>query len=179
MMGASLRKLVLVGLPGSGKSTLGKQLSLKLQCPFYDLDSLIEEKIGYTIARFFKDEGEAAFRSLENRILLDVLNKEEKFILSTGGGAPCFHSNMEMINSQSIAIYIDVPIEILVERLTKNRGGQRPMFWGLSGTEVREKILALKSNREIFYNQAKIKLSGSNITTELILMNLEQEGFKN
>jgi len=168
-MEANRGKIVLIGLPGSGKSTLGKQLSLNLQCPFYDLDGLIVEEIGYSIARFFKEQGEASFRALESQILKRVVEKSGEFILSTGGGAPCFHDNMKMINKHSTAIYIDVPKEVLVKRLMKNGGGQRPMFYGLSEAEVMKKLSDLKSERENFYNQAKIKLSGSNITTELIV----------
>jgi len=172
-MEANRGKIVLIGLPGSGKSTLGKQLSLKLQCPFYDLDELIVEEIGYSIAQFFKEQGEASFRVLESQILKKILENRGEFILSTGGGAPCFHDNMEMINRYSTAIYIDVPIEVLVKRLMKNSGGQRPMFYGLSEAEVMGKITDLKSARENFYDQAKIKLSGSNITTELIISSIE------
>jgi shikimate kinase len=178
-MEASQGKLVLIGLPGSGKSTLGKKLSLKLQYPYYDLDKLIEQEIGCTIAQFFKDEGEDSFRSLESRILKGILEEEGGFILSTGGGAPCYHGNMEMINRHSTAIYIDVPTEVLVKRLIKNGGGERPMFFDMSEAEVAQKIADLKSARENFYTQAKIKLSGSNITTELILSTLDQYRFRN
>lgn len=165
-------KIVLIGLPGSGKSTLGKQLSLRIQCPFFDLDELIEDEIGCSIARFFQERGEQSFRLIESKILQKTLYQDSAYILSTGGGAPCFNENMKQINSQSTSIYIDVPVEVLIKRLLKNGRGERPMFAGLAEAEVIKKISGLKLQREHFYDQAKIKLSGSNITTEQILLHL-------
>ncbi|HSJ67378.1 MAG TPA: shikimate kinase [Anditalea sp.] len=170
-------KIVLMGLPGSGKSTLGKHLSLNLEYPFYDLDELIVEDIGCSIAQFFKETGEEQFRLLESRILQNTLLQEGSLVLSTGGGAPCFYNNINVINEYSTSIYIDVPTHVLVKRLMNNGGGQRPMFYKLPEEKVINKILSLKDARENFYNQAKIKLSGVDITTELILSELRR--FKN
>lgn len=174
MINSSRDKIVLLGLPGSGKSTLGKHLSLNLQIPFYDLDELITREIGCSISQFFIDKGEEQFRLIESSVLQKALNFEDSLVLSTGGGAPCFHNNLDKINENSLSIYIDVPLQVLVKRLMKNGGGQRPMFFNLSEEEVLRKITALKDAREKFYDQAKIKLSGENISTELILSNINR-----
>jgi len=165
-------KIVLMGLPGSGKSTLGKHLSLNLHLPFYDLDELIVSEIGCSISQFFKEKGEEQFRFIESKLLQHTLTLQNPLVLSTGGGAPCFHDNIELINNNSISIYIDVPVKTLVKRLVKNDGGLRPMFFNLTDEEVSTKMLTLKESREKFYNQAKIKLSGENISAELILSEL-------
>jgi len=175
-MGNSSDKIVLVGLPGSGKSTLGKRLSLSLQYAFYDLDDLITKSIGKSIAQFFKEEGEESFRLKESTILHKCLVQDGAMVLSTGGGAPCFFDNMDIINRNSTSVYIDVPEKILMKRLLNNGGGERPMFFNLSEEEILTKVLTLKESREKFYNQAKIKLSGENISAELILSELR--GFR-
>lgn len=168
-------KIVLMGLPGSGKSTLGKLLSLNLHYSFYDLDELIVEDIGCSIAQFFKEKGEEQFRLLESKILQNTLLHEGPLVLSTGGGAPCFYDNINIINKYSTSVYIDIPDKVLVKRLMNNGGGQRPMFFQLPEEEVKNKILTLKYAREKFYNQAKIKLSGADISTELILSALRKK----
>ncbi|KEO74851.1 hypothetical protein EL17_04010 [Anditalea andensis] len=162
-------KIVLIGLPGSGKSTLGKQLSLNLHYPFYDLDELIVDHIGCSIAQFFNEKDELQFRILESTMLNKTLLLDGPLVLSTGGGAPCFYDNIELINTYSTSIYIDVPDKVLVKRLMNNAGGERPMFYKLPESAVKNKILTLKQAREEFYNQAKIKLSGADISTELIV----------
>jgi len=174
MYNTSGNKIVLLGLPGSGKSTLGKHVSLSLQYPFYDLDELITDHIGNSISLFFKEKGEEQFRLIESQRLQETLEREESFVLSTGGGAPCFYNNIDIINKHSLSIYIDVPVKVLVKRLLKNGGGQRPMFYNLSEEEVFNKIIALKDSRKKFYDQAKIKLSGENISTELIISALSE-----
>lgn len=166
-------KIVLVGLPGSGKSTLGKELARFYDFPFFDLDEVITTKLGCSISQLFSSKGEAYFREIESYILKEVLAREESFVLSTGGGTPCFHNNHRLINEQGISVYIDVPIDILIQRLGKNGGGRRPMFKGLEKNEISEKINNLLAERSPHYNQAKIKLSGENISTELIISKLE------
>lgn len=102
-------KVVLVGLPGSGKSTFGRQLAQELGFPFLDLDQQIEEKYLMKIPEIFSIYGEGKFRDWENETLSDLLGRESSFILASGGGAPCFNDNMDLINSKSVSVYLMCP----------------------------------------------------------------------
>ena len=83
----------LIGLPGSGKTTMGKQLASILEIPFFDLDAEIENQAGKSIPELFKEEGEDFFREKERSCLRSFLNRDN-FILATGGGTPCFFDNL-------------------------------------------------------------------------------------
>lgn len=165
-------KIILVGLPGSGKSTIGKELANQLGFPFYDLDDLIEEKEGMSIADIFNKKGEEFFRELESKVLQENLRGKEAFILATGGGAPCFHDNMEKINQFAISIFLDVPLPQILARLTQGEIELRPLFHGLDIGEIRRKLKNLYTSRLQYYKQSKIKLSGEDISTELLMSEL-------
>src|SRR5688572_1061429 len=107
-------KLFLVGLPGSGKSTIGKQLSNLLNLPLVDTDDLIIQKEKSTIEEIFKYHGENYFRELEKKTLHELI-ASDKLIISTGGGLPCFFDNMEVINKNGISIYLNVSPESITE----------------------------------------------------------------
>lgn len=164
-------KIVLVGLPGSGKSTFGKKLAMDLNFAFIDLDEYVEAKEGKSIPNIFYEHGEGAFRNLETKYLNETLDLIEGFVLSTGGGTPCFNDNMELINTKSISVFLDIPIETIHKRLLHSEG-DRPLFNGLDSTELKTKLEDLAQIRTPYYNQAKIKLSGEEISTELVLSEL-------
>ena len=88
-------KIYLIGLPGCGKSTLGKQLSQKLNIPFIDLDAQIEKEERMLIKEIFKLRGESTFRKIESHLLKKISEENEQFVMATGGGAPVFFDNME------------------------------------------------------------------------------------
>ena len=166
-------KIVLMGLPGSGKSTLGKEVAKTLELDFFDLDELIVKDVGCSINRLFATKGEEFFCQKESEMLRKILGAEGSFILSTGGGTPCYNQNITLINENGLSIFLDVPKHILKERLTKNRGCKRPMFRGLDDKAVFDKLDKLEQERSPYYNQAKIKLSGEAIPTELILSKIK------
>ncbi|MGY6743159.1 MAG: shikimate kinase [Cecembia sp.] len=165
-------KIVLVGLPGSGKTTFGKALAKQLNFAFIDLDQVIEQETGNTISQIFEQEGEGRFRELESIYLKKVLEGIEGFILSTGGGTPCFNDNMELINEKGVSVYLDVSLEEIIRRLGKDAFGKRPMFTNLGDGEAILKLKNLLAARENYYMQAKIKLSGDDISTEQLLSEL-------
>jgi shikimate kinase len=165
-------KVVLVGLPGSGKSTFGRQLAIELGFPYSDLDHEIERKYGLKIPEIFSTHGEGKFREWETEVLAEVLQKDSSFILATGGGAPCFNDNMDLINQSAISVYLDVPLESISNRLRVSRVQNRPMFQGLDQGEITLKLKSLLIEREFFYSQAKIKLSGDDFSAELLMYEL-------
>jgi shikimate kinase len=165
-------KVVLVGLPGSGKSTFGKQLAKELGFPFLDLDQLIEERYQLKISDIFSIHGEGTFREWESLVLQDTLKQDRAYILASGGGTPCFNDNMDLINSQGISVYLDVPLGSISRRLQTSKSQQRPLFQGLDQGEITLKLKSLLVTREYFYNQAKIKLSGEDFSAELLLVEL-------
>ena len=120
------KSIVLIGPPGSGKSTLGKALSRKLNLPFTDTDDLIELRTGTSISQIFIDKGESWFRDLEKEILKEELAKLDG-VLSLGGGAPLSDSAQEMLREiDGAIIYLDVSLATAAPRVGFNR--DRPLL---------------------------------------------------
>ncbi|AHF97418.1 shikimate kinase [Desulfurella acetivorans A63] len=112
--------LILIGFMGSGKTTVGKVLSRELNWKFADTDEIIEKKIKMPIKKIFSLYGEYFFRKLERNILLNI-NIKEPFILSTGGGMPCFKDNIDIMKKKGIVIYLKAPKSRLFKIDKKNR----------------------------------------------------------
>ncbi len=106
----------LIGLPGSGKSTVGRQLARRLQLPFYDSDRVIEERLGCSIRDFFALEGEERFRDVETSVI-DELTQIPNAVLSTGGGAVLQSMNRSNLRSRGHVIYLKSAPEELARRL--------------------------------------------------------------
>ena len=120
------QKIFLVGLPGTGKTTLGKALASQVQAQFIDLDQEIEEKTKQSIRSIFAERGEDFFRQLEYDHLRRIIADVESFILATGGGTPCFYDNMEVMNNTGKTIFINTPIEEIKQRLQQDSA--RPLM---------------------------------------------------
>jgi shikimate kinase len=147
----------LVGFMGSGKSHTGQQLATALNLPFVDLDDRLETQEGRSIGQIFETDGEAHFRQLEAKILRDTIN-DHSAIISCGGGAPCFHQNMDWINAHGLSIYLQASVELLAKRLKKGQA-QRPLVRDLNETQLEAFIAERLSVRESFYHQAKLIVS--------------------
>lgn len=159
-------------MPGSGKSTLGEELALQLDFPFYDLDELIVEQEGKSIPDIFLANGEGYFRKAESEALDRQLDSNQPMVLATGGGAPCFNDNMDRINQKAISVFLDVPLTQIIQRMNGNEVALRPLFQGLDAGEISAKLLDMYTARVGYYDQAKIKLSGEDISTELLISEL-------
>ncbi len=117
--------VALVGLPGSGKSTVGRQLARRLGRPFIDTDQLIEQRVGLSIREFFEREGEESFRDLEQSVI-DELTLGEPCVLSTGGGAVLRPANRQHLKQRTQAVYLHSAPEEVFRRLRHDRN--RPLL---------------------------------------------------
>ncbi len=153
----------LIGLPGSGKTTLGKLLAEKLAVPFIDLDEEIEKQSALTIPQIFEQFGEDHFRKLERKVLHMNLRKGVT-IVSTGGGTPCFFDNIEQINKHGQSVFIDVsPQEIVRRMLTADSIQNRPLLKDKSDDDLILEIENKRKERLPFYNQCLLHVKGDKL----------------
>ena len=152
-----MKNIVLVGMMSSGKSTLGKKLARALNYKFVDLDKLIEKDQQTNISAIFREKGETYFRETESRILKEI-TPENRIVLASGGGTPCFYDNMDYIRSLGISIFLDVPAADLVKRIENHGKDDRPV---LSGAASLEDALQSKIQERLpYYSQADFTLKG-------------------
>jgi len=123
---ASASVIALVGMPGGGKSTVGRQLARQLGMRFIDTDSEIESRIGEPIRVFFERSGEAAFRDIESEVLADLLAGDGEFVLATGGGIVLRESNRHLLHKAATVLYLRSTPEELFRRLRHDT--QRPLL---------------------------------------------------
>jgi len=168
----SSKNIFLIGLPGSGKTTLGKQLAEHLGLEFIDLDAAIVKRIGMSIPEYFSSQGEGNFRLREKETLHEVCATQDGFVMATGGGAPCFHFNMDTMNEHGKTIYLDVSPGDLALRIIDEGVENRPIFKSYDQQDLIQEIRNLRDKREEFYNQAQIKIRDNQITVEKIISNL-------
>lgn len=158
-------------MPGAGKTTIGKALAKLLNRKFSDLDDVIEDQLEMTITDIFKNLGESKFRTAEHRALLSVLNDTPQ-VISTGGGTPCFHNNMELMNSDGITIFLNPPLEELINRLRNDFKSRPKLAESPSLQDVLEKTYSL---RIPYYRNAKLEFTQSNLLASDIVVSLESE----
>jgi shikimate kinase len=168
-------KIFLIGFMGSGKSTMGKKLALKLGYPFIDIDKVIENRINMSITEYFQKNGEDSFRELESSIL-KTTQLPENSIIATGGGAPCFFDNLQWMNENGTTIYLSLSPKALAKRL-ESATEQRPVLQNLKGEKLEEFIAEKLYLREKFYKQAEIIVKGIDQTTDRILEILKTENY--
>src|SRR5438045_6679796 len=121
-------KVFLLGLPGSGKTTLGKDLAASLEIKFIDLDYEIEKSEGATIREIFQAKKEDYFRKVESALLKKWCESSTDFVMATGGGAPVYFDNMSLINKAGASVFLDVPASEIANRILKTNIADRPLF---------------------------------------------------
>ena len=173
-------KIFLIGLPGSGKTTIGKLLAKVLNTSFVDLDKEIEKGEGMTPSEIFAMKNEDYFRQVESAELKRLCASPSGFVLATGGGTPCFFDNMKVINQSGISIFFDVSTREIAGRMMRTDLTKRPLLAKSSNDEVKDRIEFLRSTRISFYKQAHITIDHDEITAEEIvrLINLRRESQK-
>ena len=148
-----MKRIILIGYMGAGKTTIGRQLAMTLGLQFYDLDWYIEMRYHKKVSEIFAEEGEEHFRDLEQRMLHEVAEFED-VVISCGGGTPCFFDNMEYMNQQAETIYLKIEPEVLAMHLKMGRT-VRPLILGKSEDELLQYIKDSLVVREPYYMKAK------------------------
>lgn len=151
-------KIVLLGYMASGKSAVGKILAKKMDLQFIDLDDFIEEKEQLSISEIFKTKGEIYFRRVEEIYLQELLNLSENFIISLGGGTPCYGNNMNLIHEKAISFYLKASINTIFDRL-KHETSQRPLVASVGLEHLKEYIAKHLFERSNFYDKATFTVS--------------------
>jgi shikimate kinase len=150
-----MKKLILIGYMGCGKTTISNELSKKLQIPVVDLDQIIEGHQEMSVEKIFETKGELYFRKLEHQYFSEWIANEKQFIMSTGGGTPCYYDNHLLLRDPNvISFYLKASIETLATRLTGNEKKQRPLVSHLHPEEAKEFIAKHLFERSFFYHQA-------------------------
>lgn len=134
---------VLLGFMGAGKSTIARNLAPD----FVDMDTLIEERLGMSIARFFEEKGEVAFRQVEEEVLADLLKTDK--VISTGGGIVISPRNRDLLKQNPENIYLKADFETLYQRISADKDNQRPLFLNNS----KEDLAAIFNERQIWYEE--------------------------
>jgi len=149
-----MNKVYLIGLPASGKTTTAKWLAEKLGWSSLDLDDLIENETGLSVPQYFEKFGESKFREIESAILKNT-KKLSRVVVSCGGGTAAYCNNMDWMCANGMTIYLNTDLTTILARIEKNIT-QRPMFFGLSAEEIKQKLLTILEERAIFYSKSKI-----------------------
>ena len=147
-------RIYLIGYMGSGKTTIGAKLAKKLGFEFIDIDHFIENRQRKTISEIFSEKGEDAFRLIEHNALEEI-SLFENVVISTGGGAPCFYNNMELMNKSGFTVYLKTSPEELTKRLS-NAKNERPLLKGKTTEEMQVFIAENLEKRNHYYNQARL-----------------------
>lgn len=147
-----MKRIILIGYMGAGKTTIGKELAKDLGLPFYDLDWYIESRMRKKISEIFAERGEEGFRVIERNMLHEVAEFED-VVISCGGGTPCFFDNMEYMNENSDVIYLKATPEVLYNHLQMGKS-VRPLIANKSKEELLDFIKEQLAYREQFYLKA-------------------------
>jgi shikimate kinase len=167
-MNNSSKNIVLIGMAGVGKTTVGRVLSKKIQRKFLDIDQEFEDQTKIRITDFFAIYGEKEFRKIERRIIKDVLTKNKKLVVSAGGGIFSNDEIRDLIIKKSITFFLDSSIETLAERLKKNFSN-RPL---LNKGNLSDNIEKLYQKRIKDYMMAKHIILVDDLSVEDVVLNI-------
>ena len=159
-------------MPGSGKSTLGRQVARHLGIEFVDLDAEIEKAEAKSISDIFSQQGEDYFRIVESRLLLEWAASTKAFVMATGGGAPCFHKGIDVINQYGVSFFLDCPVPQLIERVRRNQ--ERPLLLASDENELRDRLERMLERRLECYQRAAFVLPDPSLNALLNHLDLKR-----
>ena len=154
-------------MPTAGKSTIGKFIGEKSGLNYIDLDNRIEIALGKSINDIFLEKGESFFRDKETHLLYEIIDNKTNFILALGGGTPCFNHNMKKINKSGISIFVDRPINFIINNLKKTKN--RPLF--NDKNSLKESVNILYKNRISYYKKSNYKVKNREEALSIINSN--------
>ena len=161
------RSIVLIGMMGVGKSSIGRRLGARLGIPFIDADAEIEKAAGMSIADIFARHGEAAFRSGEARVIARLLNGGPQ-VLATGGGAVMNPETRALIQKKGVSIWLSAEFELLLRRISK-RKAERPMLQTADPAATLRELLA---KREPIYTQAHLTVESRDVPHDAVVVEI-------
>lgn len=140
---------------GSGKTHWGTLLAERLRLPFFDLDKVITDYERQSITEMFAEKGEEYFRYKEREVLEELAAGNDNYIISCGGGTPCFFNNIKFMKKKGTVVWLNTRIDILVNRLLKDKH-HRPLLKNIADEELKTFILKKILGRKLYYEQADI-----------------------
>lgn len=155
---SSSGNIYLIGMPGSGKSSLGRKMATEFNLPFVDLDVEIEKREGIAIKDIFALHGEEHFRKVEHHVLHQVSEQKYSQVVATGGGTPCYFHNMEIMKRSGSSIFLNVSLDVIEERLRYQEKDQRPKF--AHAKDMKSSLHDLYRERCKYYEQADYRWDG-------------------
>ena len=153
--------IFLIGFMGSGKSYIGRHLAPLLGLEHLDIDRTIEENEGMSLKELFEKKGESYFRELEKKQLID-LHPEQNLLISTGGGAPCFFDNMDVMNAKGLTIYLNRSKDSIIQRLIKGKH-RRPLLAGMNKEQMENFYDERIKSRNLFYEKSKLHVGDADV----------------
>ncbi len=168
-------KIYLLGLPGSGKTTLGKELAAMFRVQFVDLDAEVEKSEGMSIQEIFAKRKEDHFRKAESSQLKRLSAQKEDFVMASGGGTPCFFDNLNVMNATGTTVFLDVPPSEISRRIKGSTLSDRPLFANVHPENLKDQIEFMRSQRISFYRQARITQSGTEVSAKVLADKIRKE----
>lgn len=158
---------------GCGKSTLGRKLAKHAGLQFIDMDHYIEERNCKSVPQIFAEDGEAEFRKKERKAL-EELSAFSDVVIATGGGAPCFFDNVDLMNRTGKTIYLNIDPKILADRLMKSKT-ERPLIKGKSKDDLVKFIDETLQKRNEFYMQAHYQITQPDLDLDEMLKMIQKD----
>lgn len=158
--------LFLVGFMGCGKSTVGRKLAEAKGYNFVDLDAEVARMAGMSVQEIFATQGEEAFRQME-RQAIEQLSPGDRTVVATGGGAPCYGDNMQLLKAKGTTVYLKMSAEALTERL-KHVRVPRPKVAGMDAEQLGDYVTRLLAEREPIYMQSRVIVDCNNVSSGMV-----------
>lgn len=161
-------RLYLIGMPGAGKTTLGRALAIAYSVPFLDLDEEIVRREQRSVSEIFAQDGEEYFRQVEADVLRAVVDAYPAVVLATGGGTPCFHHNLEVLLETGLTLYLAVPVAELVRRLLRGAASRPLLAAAPDAQSLEARLHETLAVRQQFYDRAPLRCTAPTCSLEAV-----------